>query len=414
MRRLYVQIYLAFVASLVLLGVLVSVTWFWLTPSDGTSLDAVSALAEPHMPAAGASEEEVSTVLGDLSKKLRLSLALFDAEGRRLGSAGTAPLPAPERSWTSSRFVRSRGRGITVALKLSDGRWLVARHRQTAHAYAALASILLSAVAVAAGAYPLVRRLTSRLERLQARVDALGEGQLGSRVAVEGKDEVARLASSFNRAAERIERLVEAQRALLAGASHELRSPLTRIRMAVELMGEKAPPELKARIEQDIADLDALIGELILASKIDTRTRMASEERVDLLALAAEEASKYDAQLTGAPVEIPGDRVLLRHLLRNLLENARRHAPSSPIEVTVAPDANGGARIQVLDRGGGVAEEDRERIFEPFFSLPGARDKGVGLGLSLVRRIAHHHGGEARCLARPGGGSLFEVELAAK
>jgi signal transduction histidine kinase len=310
--------------------------------------------------------------------------------------------------------VRSRGRGITVALKLSDGRWLVARHRQTAHAYAALASILLSAVAVAAGAYPLVRRLTSRLERLQARVDALGEGQLGSRVAVEGKDEVARLASSFNRAAERIERLVEAQRALLAGASHELRSPLTRIRMAVELMGEKAPPELKARIEQDIADLDALIGELILASKIDTRTRMASEERVDLLALAAEEASKYDAQLTGAPVEIPGDRVLLRHLLRNLLENARRHAPSSPIEVTVAPDANGGARIQVLDRGGGVAEEDRERIFEPFFSLPGARDKGVGLGLSLVRRIAHHHGGEARCLARPGGGSLFEVELAAK
>jgi signal transduction histidine kinase len=414
MRRLYVQIYLAFVASLVLLGVLVSLTWLWLTPSDGSGLDAVASLAQEHVPAPGAGRAEVDAVLSDLAGKFDLSLALWDAKGKKLGSGGAGSVPAPERAWTSSRFLRSRGRGITVALRFSDGRWLVVRHRESAHVHAALVAIVLAAAAVAIGAFPLVRRLTSRLERLQARVDALGEGQLGSRVAVEGKDEVARLASSFNRAAERIERLVEAQRTLLAGASHELRSPLTRIRMALELMGDKAPPALKARIEQDIADLDALIGELILASRIDARKGMASEERVDLLALAAEEASKYDAHLTGAPVEIPGDRALLRHLLRNLLENARRHAPSSPIDVTVAPEPNGGARIQVLDRGGGVAEEDRERIFEPFHSLPGAREKGAGLGLSLVRRIARYHGGEARCLARPGGGSLFDVELAPK
>jgi signal transduction histidine kinase len=141
---------------------------------------------------------------------------------------------------------------------------------------------------------------------------------------------------------------------------------------------------------------------------------MGREERIDLLALAAEEASRYDARLEGSPIEIQGDRALVRRMVRNLLENARRHAPASPIDITVGPRNGEGARIQILDRGSGVAEDERERIFEPFYSSPGAPgtgDRGVGLGLALVRRIARYHGGDARCLARPGGGSLFEVDL---
>ncbi len=412
MRRLYVQIYVALVASLLLLGMLFSLTWYGLTPADGTGLEAISKLVEPHLPPPGSPRDELQRVLEDLSRTFHISLALWDARGGRLAFVGEAPLPRPEPSWPASRFLRSRGRGITVALRLSDGRWLVVRHRQGAHAFAVLLSLVLSAAAIAVGAYPLVRRLTSRLERLQTRVDALGAGQLGSRVAVEGSDEVARLATSFNRAAERIERLVESQRTLLAGASHELRSPLTRIRMAVELMGDRAPAELKARIEKEIADLDELIGELILASRIEARQALGREETIDLLALAAEEASRYEASLEGSPVEIRGDRTLLRRLIRNLLENARRHAPASPIDVTVGPGSDGtGARIQVLDRGAGVAEEERERIFEPFYTATQSDERGVGLGLALVRRIARTHGGEARCLARPGGGSLFEVDL---
>jgi len=417
MRQLYVQIYLAFVASLLLLGLLFSVAWLWMTPAAGGGLEAISAMAEQHLPPSGAPPEEIEAALQELSRKFQLSLALWDADGEKLGSAGGSPLPRPDRSWTSSRFLRSRGRGVTAALRLSDGRWVVVRHRQRAHAFAVLLSILLSAVAVAISAYPLVRRLTGRLERLQARVDALGEGQLGSRVAVEGKDEVARLASSFNRAAERIERLVEAQRTLLAGASHELRSPLTRIRMAVELMGDRAPSELKARVAREIDELDELIGELILASRIEARQAIGREDRIDLLALAAEESSRYDDSLVGlegSPVEIRGDRALLRRLVRNLLENARKHAPASPIDVVVGPESDDGARIRVMDRGSGVPEEERERIFEPFYSsssAPRTDDRGVGLGLSLVRRIARHHGGDARCLARPGGGSIFEVDL---
>jgi hypothetical protein len=125
MRRLYVQIYAAFVASLLLLGFVFSVTWLWLTPSDGSGLDAVAAMAEKHLPAAGAPAEEVDAALRDLAGEFHLSLALWDAEGMRLGAAGAGPVPRPESSWASSRFLRSRGRGITwpCGFRMEGGSW---------------------------------------------------------------------------------------------------------------------------------------------------------------------------------------------------------------------------------------------------------------------------------------------------
>jgi signal transduction histidine kinase len=123
----------------------------------------------------------------------------------------------------------------------------------------------LLALAVFVGAYPLARRLTRRLERLRAGVERLGAGGFEERVPVEGRDEVAALAGSFNQAADRIERLVGAQRAMLAGASHELRSPLARIRMAVELLGDEHEA-LKARMARDVGELDSLIEEMLTAS----------------------------------------------------------------------------------------------------------------------------------------------------
>src|SRR6266436_5722454 len=120
---------------------------------------------------------------------------------------------------------------------------------------ALLASLALLALAVGVGAYPVVRRLTRRLERLQQGVESLGAGDLGVRVQVEGADEIGRLAESFNRAAARIEDLVGSHKALLANASHELRTPLARIRMAIELMKQSADPARKRELEQDIAEL---------------------------------------------------------------------------------------------------------------------------------------------------------------
>jgi signal transduction histidine kinase len=294
---------------------------------------------------------------------------------------------------------------------LPDGRWLVARQKQRRLGHGGIFVILgLLAVAVAVGAFPVVRRLTRRLERLRLGVEGLGAGDLRARVPVEGKDEVAGLATSFNRAADRIEALVGAQRTLLASASHELRSPLARIRVALELMGAERP-DLRDRVAKDIAELDELIGELLLASRLQTAEELDRSEEIDLLGLVAEEAARQAAEVSGEAVTVHGDARLLRRLVRNLLENAGRHG-APPVEASV--HASGGrVRLRVCDRGPGVGEDERERIFAPFYrpaSRPAA-EGGSGLGLALVREIARRHGGEVRYLERDGGGSCFEVDL---
>ncbi|MDO8717922.1 MAG: ATP-binding protein [Polaromonas sp.] len=300
-------------------------------------------------------------------------------------------------------------------------------------------------LAVALGAYPVMRRLTLRLEALQRGVERWGAGDLSARINTEGHDEVAFLARRFNHAAERIETLMESHKSLLANASHELRSPLARIRMGLELMDQEAPtlvasrttlpPEgaelawggpaqrslRKAEISRSITELDQLIDEILLASRLDTKQADAEPfEMLDLTGLAAEECARVNADLNaelpgGHSLMVQGSPRLLRRLIRNLLENARRYGRGD-ISLELAQQQTGNkplAVIRVLDRGPGVPADKRERIFEPFYRLPGAseREGGVGLGLSLVKSISERHGGTVRCEDRPGGGAAFIVEL---
>jgi signal transduction histidine kinase len=413
MKRLYWQVYLTFLGILLLFGLLLSLA-FLVTPSDDRrGLDALARVAEELLPGSDAPPQDVRMALERIYSELHVSAAVWRGSDELIASAGEE-LPRPQTHWRESRFIPSRGAGFTVAFPFSDGRWVVVRHHRQTHAPAGLLVFLaLLGVAVALGVYPLVRRLTGRIERLGRRVDALAAGELGARVEVEGNDEVAKLAESFNRAADRIERLVEAQRTLLAGVSHELRTPLTRIRMATELLGDDVRAELRERIATDISELDSLLGELLLASRLEALETIGVVNEVDLLALAAEEAVPFGAEVSGAKVTIRGDVRLLRRLIRNLLSNARRYAGGSVVEIDVRAVA-GGALLSVADRGPGVPESDHERIFEPFFrglTATASPVDGVGLGLALVQRIAQLHGGRARCVQRPHGGSRFEIEL---
>ena len=287
-------------------------------------------------------------------------------------------------------------------------------------------------IAVALATYPIVRTLTRRLERLQDGVKQWGEGDLSTRVPEFGNDEIAFLARRFNDAAQRVETLVKShesllasQKSLLANASHELRSPLARIRIGLELLGPSATPAFKSEIARNITELDQLIEEILLASRLDAREAdMGTVESVDLIGLAAEECARVDAELDiqrvpsasgsdpiATELAVQGVAKLLRRAVRNLLENARRYA-AGDIQLTLRESAQG-VEVRVCDRGPGVPEALQERIFEPFYRLPGAteRDGGVGLGLALVKSIAVRHGGRAYCEDHAGGGACFVIEL---
>ncbi len=405
-RRLFVQVYITFLAIIVLFGLLTTLAW-WLLRDHRPASElhrGMGALLVEALPLTEAPRADMDASLARLAREFDAHITMLGPDGRVLGSSGPDPSTVP------STVRRSR----SLAVPLPDGRTIEVRWTRRGIAGAGfLAALGLLALAAAIGAWPLARHLARRLERLKSRVEALGSGDLSARVDVEGRDEIAALAQSFNRAAGRIQDLVDAQRNTLAAASHELRSPLARIRMAVALLADNADPELIARIERDIEELDELIDEILLTSRLDIEAWPTHLEAVDLRALVAEEAARAGSTFRGEEAIVEAEGHLVRHLVRNLLGNARRHAAGSPVCVEVKA-VSGRAILGVADRGDGVSEADRERIFEPFYTRPAGREgagRGSGLGLFLVRRIARRYGGEAVCLQRPGGGALFEVSL---
>lgn len=431
MRSLYLRIWLTVVAALALFAFVSG----WMVQqhldsermrNEGALQERMAAwadLLERSLPGADAPPAEQAAALREWSIRLRLPMALDDAGGRRLATSDAFARREAEGFGTRAQAIRlDDGRTLRV-MRLGSGMrpnaagmhgptrpgaWAAWRWMPNGVGLALLLALLF--VGVAAGAWPVVRRLTRRLEALKQGVEAFGAGALHQRVAEDGRDEVAALAASFNRAATRIEALLRSHQSLLANASHELRSPLARLKMAISLADEAPPAQraaLRHEIDTNVAELDALVEEVLLASRLDATQTLEQHEPLELLALAAEEASRVGATVQGQELSVRGDERLLRRAMRNLLENARRYG-SGEIEVQLQR-AGPEAQLRVCDRGAGVPEAYRQRIFEPFFRLPGhaEREGGVGLGLALVRQIAERHGGSVRCEPREGGGSCF-------
>lgn len=409
-HRLFLKIYVAFMV-VVVLCVFAAGIGSHMVRDRGPVPTHAHEVAEVFVEGLPAGEPERSATLTERAHRLGLELALFSEDRDVIAATGEVPSPRRLRGdhWLHSRH------GAALAIQLRDGRWLVSKP-DPEHAEGFPRHLLflpLFAGLMLLGTYPVARGITRRIESLRRGVDELGGGELGTRVPVQGKDEVAALATSFNRAADRIEALVEGQRRMLASASHELRSPLARLRLSVELLGEAATTEERAvhRAEavRDIAELDQLVEDLLLVGRLETRPEAAAGP-VELLGLCAEEAARVDADVGGREVEVIGDEALLRILVRNLLENARRHG-APPIDVEVSADG-GFARVTVTDRGPGVEPAEIDRLFEPFYrpaSQPEGDGGGTGLGLSLVRRVAELHGGRVWC--EPGVGGRFVVEI---
>jgi two-component system OmpR family sensor kinase len=411
-RRLFWRIYLTLLASLALAALLIALLWHLAGDKRADSLRRMPVhLLEAAIPVADQPPGAIQDAAERIAQAVAGDITVLGRDGQMLAFAGERlkrEPPTEDADWDIPPPQNVR------AFHLRDGRVVLARFDFPLRRppwYGSL-GVLLIAVGVGLAALPVVSRLTHRLERLQSSVEQWGAGDLSVRVPVAGQDEIAAVSASFNRAAEHIQTLLAAHRSLLANASHELRSPLARLSMAAELW-EQDPSSIRhAEIARNLAEIDQLIEEILLASRLDRPEPNGATpvwERVDLLALAAEEAARIGANVDGSVVEIDGDRRLLRRMLRNLLENAVKHG-APPVTVHVERPA----RIVVRNAGPAIPPADRERIFEPFFRPAGHAEGsgGWGLGLALVRQISARHGGTVRCEAPAEGGTAFVVELA--
>lgn len=419
-RRLYLQIYFTIIASLVLVVIVVGVVVavFERDGFDERVFDVTAQLIWKSLPPASAPDSEQARGLEELVNEHGMKATLYTPEKRVIAAMGRA-LPPPrgdvaEKGWQRHRGVR--GFGPVWVTRFPDGRLFAVdmRERRGGHPIIGLI-VLVACVALGIGlaSYPFVRKLTGRLERLQSGVEQMGAGDLSVRVKVEGADEVASLATSFNESAARIERLVNSNRQLLANASHELRTPLARVRLGVEMLKSRPDPRRQEALERDISELDQLIDEILLMSRLDLNAPPQMGEIIDVLALAAEEASRYeDCRATGDICEMRGNTTLLRRALRNLLDNAYKHGtPPVDIQISGRPDR---VVIQVSDAGPGIEDSQRDRVFEPFYRAPGKQNvEGYGLGLALVRQIIQSHGGAVSIIGDGPTASTVEINLPA-
>jgi signal transduction histidine kinase len=287
-RRLFWRIYLTLLASLVALTVLGGALWRTLgEPPPRPGREFAARLLSASLPPADAERAVQEDAVRRIANMAGGDLALHAADGALIVATDPA-LPDPKALQDRPFFGRAPHRGWLIALP--DGRQAVARlHGPPREPLFGIAGILgIAAASVALAAFPVARRLTRRLETLKGGVEAWGAGDLARRVPVLGRDEVAALARSFNHAAARIETLVGAHKSLLAGASHELRSPLARLRVGIEMFKTAPGPALAAELDRNLAELDALVDEVLLASRLDHQPGAAARERVELLALAAE------------------------------------------------------------------------------------------------------------------------------
>lgn len=417
-HRLYLRLYVAFLGITVLSLLLTAVLARAFHRPGGPVAQYLAPLARSLACKTGQPcQSEGAKRLAETAHDLGIDIAVWDHERQVLFQAGKGQLFAPAQL---SAGWHHTPRGPLWLTPLGDGRVLGLRERghlgPRGRLFLPMLGVIL--VAMAIGLHPLSRSITRRLEQLAEGARRWGQGDLAHRVRVDGKDEIAALADRFNQAAEAIASLLAHERQMLATASHELRSPLARIRVALELLAEEPNAERRSELarksSEDITELDALVEELLMAARTQPGVPRRPFVDTDLRALVAAEAEAVSAEVTGDEgVTYPCESAMLKRMVRNLLVNARLHGQGSPIRVEVRQQEEH-VLIAVEDEGPGVPEAERERIFAPFYRAPGPRppgDTGIGLGLALVRQIARYHGGDVGYVPRQPQGSRFEVRL---
>jgi signal transduction histidine kinase len=431
-RRLYSRIYLHFVGVLLVVGLgssLVFATGWraafirpWTQRLTGHIAAQISGQPD---------REHRVQLVRHFSDELDLDLTLRDASGDIEISTGSTLPELSRDDWRELKrgpTVLHKGRNWFVVAPVRDRRsgeilgavqTFPMRRFAPGNLMRPLFSVALVLIVVGLATAPLARRISRPVERLTEASRRLGQGELGYRIPVKDcppghhphhhtppLDELGELTRAWNDMAERVQGLVTGQRELLANISHELRSPLARIRVALELMGDD--PASAARVndvKEDLSELERLIDDVLTTSRLEATGLPVRLQRVSIGALLQQlvERGGHDPATQGkevrlaapaAPIELDGDGALLKRALWNLVENAAKYG-APPITLGAAR-AGDQIQLSVTDRGAGIPKEDRERVLQPFYRADRARTPGrggFGLGLTLAQRIAEVHGG---------------------
>lgn len=357
-----------------------------------------------------------------MSERLEASVEVFDLADRPVASAGSAM--GGSNTFEARASVARDGRALGSVLL---------RRAYLPHPplQAGLVAASVAAVVLALGSWLLSRSVTLPLVQMAAVARRLGEGDLSARVGrLRSRNELGQLAEAFDSMAVRLQKLVTAHSELLANVSHELRTPLARARVALDLAHEEAmvDREALAEVSSDLHELEQIVNDVLVAARLSLAQGRASDvlarlpkQTADLCAITAAAAERFRKQYPHIPFEstcpdVPVQRLvadtLLRRALDNLLDNAAGHGGGAPVALTlqVTPAA---VTFEVCDQGPGMRPDDAERAFEPFFRADPSRSKigGLGLGLTLARRVVEAHGGTATLQSAPGEGTRVRLAL---
>lgn len=394
------------VTGLSLLLMVAGFFWLIISPNLATS----RRLVAEYTRALAASSPDLEKAK-ELAAHLDLRMRYEGPDGTWETAPGLPSVAEVQSGHWHDYYVAPGGNGGTYLISWELGRRMREGHNQILW----LLHILM--VLVIFLAYVVLRQILRPLRSLHDGVTRLSEGQLDVTVSRWTRDELGVLTDAFNQMVRRIGDMVRARDQLLLDVSHELRSPLTRIKVALALLPES---EKGRRIAADVAEMEAMITELLELERLREGRGMRTERR-NLVPLLREVAESFQDRSPGVRLVAPPEILLdideekMRVVFRNLLENAAKYSlpDSRPVEVS-AVESGETVTVRVTDDGPGIPEEDLPNLFEPFYRVDRSRSKksgGYGLGLSICRRILEAHGGAITVANNPGRGATFTLTL---